>query len=380
MGSCLPKEPPAGNSNQEAIEIFEKEAKQQQSARKILLLGAGDSGKSTLFKQMKAIYGDGINEEERKSWRAAVHTMVIESMQKLLAATTNFPESEGTRVPEELHEASESIAALTESDTLLTPEIADNIRTLWNHPAVQKTFELRNDPQFRITLPDSCRYYMERLQEQKLEDEEYIPTQQDVLRSRVRTTGITENRFAIDQTNFLIVDVGGQRAERKKWIQCFNEVDALVFMVAVSEYDQLMFENHRRNRMRDALDLFQHIANSRWFTDTVIFLLLNKYDIFKEKVKQVPISTTFPEYEGSNDEDEGLDFFRQRFSAQLLSEKPVHTYITTATDESSIEKVFNNLAGTLTKMPKLAERTRLREERQNQAETRQLEGPDSDLN
>jgi guanine nucleotide-binding protein G(i) subunit alpha len=69
--------------------------------------------------------------------------------------------------------------------------------------------------------------------------EGYIPTEQDVLRSRVRTTGIVENEFEIDHNKFKMFDVGGQRNERKKWIHCFESVTAVLFVAAISEYDQV---------------------------------------------------------------------------------------------------------------------------------------------
>jgi len=43
-----------------------------------------------------------------------------------------------------------------------------------------------------------------------------------VLRARSKTTGITETEFEVDSTKFRMVDVGGQRSERKKWIHCFE--------------------------------------------------------------------------------------------------------------------------------------------------------------
>ena len=72
---------------------------------------------------------------------------------------------------------------------------------------------------------------------------DYIPTDQDVLRSRVKTTGITETTFLIGELTYRMFDVGGQRSERKKWIHCFENVTAIVFLVAISEYDQLLLED-----------------------------------------------------------------------------------------------------------------------------------------
>lgn len=64
-----------------------------------------------------------------------------------------------------------------------------------------------------------------------------------MLQARLRTTGITETLFELGQMNFRMMDVGGQRSERKKWIHCFEGVQCLLFMVALSGYDQCLVED-----------------------------------------------------------------------------------------------------------------------------------------
>ncbi len=71
----------------------------------------------------------------------------------------------------------------------------------------------------------------------------YIPNDQDVLRSRLRTTGITETIFDLGSLTYRMFDVGGQRSERKKWIHCFENVNCLLFLVAISGYDQCLVED-----------------------------------------------------------------------------------------------------------------------------------------
>jgi guanine nucleotide-binding protein subunit alpha len=126
----------------------------------------------------------------------------------------------------------------------------------------------------------------------------YLPTDQDVLRSRVKTTGIIETTFHIEELIYRMFDVGGQRSERKKWIHCFENVTAIVFMVAISEYDQVLVEDESVNRMQEALTLFDSICNSRWFVKTSIILFLNKIDLFKEKLSKSPMGKYFPDYNG----------------------------------------------------------------------------------
>lgn len=71
----------------------------------------------------------------------------------------------------------------------------------------------------------------------------YVPDDQDLLRSRLRTTGITETIFDLGQLTYRMFDVGGQRSERKKWIHCFENVNCLLFLVAISGYDQCLVED-----------------------------------------------------------------------------------------------------------------------------------------
>lgn len=77
----------------------------------------------------------------------------------------------------------------------------------------------------------------------RLGAKDYQPTERDILRTRVKTTGIVEVHFSFKNLNFKLFDVGGQRSERKKWIHCFEDVTAIIFCVAMSEYDQVLHED-----------------------------------------------------------------------------------------------------------------------------------------
>ena len=65
---------------------------------------------------------------------------------------------------------------------------------------------------------------------------------------------------------FHMFDVGGQRSERKKWIHCFDNVDCVLFVVAMSEYDQVLCEDRCVNRMHESLKLFEEIVNNSYFS------------------------------------------------------------------------------------------------------------------
>ena len=177
-----------------------------------------------------------------------------------------------------------SMPTQIEADTM-PRDVGDAIRSLWRDPAVQEA--VRRAREFQLN--DSAVYYFNSID--RMSQSSYMPIDQDILRSRVKTTGITETTFQVGELTYKLFDVGGQRSERKKWIHCFENVTALVFLVSLSEYDQMLYEDESvvsltfdvflhikfikscQNRMQEALTLFDSICNSRWFVKTSIVRL-----------------------------------------------------------------------------------------------------------
>ena len=84
---------------------------------------------------------------------------------------------------------------------------------------------------------------------ERLFAKDYVPSDQDILRARLRTTGISETIFDLGQLTYKMFDVGGQRSERKKWIHVFDNVQVVLFLAAISGYDQVLVED--RNGVYD---------------------------------------------------------------------------------------------------------------------------------
>nr|CAD2162049.1 unnamed protein product [Meloidogyne enterolobii] len=107
---------------------------------------------------------------------------------------------------------------------------------------------------FLIDLTSNCKWirknlfkttfasYFENIE--RIAEKDYIPTNQDILHTRVPTTGVVKLLFTLNGIDFNIFDVGGQRSERRKWIHIFDDVNAIIFVVAISEYDQKIREDN----------------------------------------------------------------------------------------------------------------------------------------
>jgi len=298
---------------------------------KLLLLGAGESGKSTLFKQMITIYGKGFPVEERKNFIETVRRNVVNAIRSLIENCDNFTpvtDANAARVP--------VIMELKEEEDI-PPAAVPDIVALWKDPGAQATYERRS----QFQLMDSAQYFLDRVE--VIAAPNYIPSEQDVLRTRVRTTGIVENHFEVEGVEYKMFDVGGQRSERKKWMHCFEGVTAVLFVAAVSEFDQTCFEDDQTNRVHEALVLFDEICNNHWFKNTAIILFLNKRDLLQNKLDRgIRVRDFFPDFGGDNSFNSVALFFKEKFvSLNRRLEKKIYTHITCATDTGNVAAVFN---------------------------------------
>jgi len=302
---------------------------------KMLLLGAGESGKSTVLKQMKLIHHGGYNEQERESYKEIVFSNTIQSMRAILEA---LPQLDLQLSPENDARRNIIMALPGQIESSILPrDVSDAIRGLWHDAGVREA--VRRSREFQLN--DSAVYYFNQID--RMADPNYLPTDQDILRSRVKTTGITETMFRVGELTYRLFDVGGQRSERKKWIHCFENVTALVFLVSLSEYDQMLYEDESVNRMQEALTLFDSICNSRWFVKTSIILFLNKIDLFAEKLPISPLGDYFPDYNGGPNYEAACDYLLHRFVSlnQNAATKQIYVHYTCATDTQQIKFVLS---------------------------------------
>lgn len=338
MGMCTSRQEPVTKEDlakQRAIEKqLRKDRKKLEHEVKLLLLGAGESGKSTFAKQMKIIYLTGFDSEEKKEFVDVVHSNVLMNMRALLLAAKRLEiplEEKNQKLAEEFGPLHNPI-----STQVVDAKMAAEVKQLWSDKGIQKVYRRANEFQ----LSDSAKYFIEKVD--KYADPNFVPTEEDVLRSRAKTTGISETDFSIDSTHFKMVDVGGQRSERKKWIHCFQDVTAVIFFVALSEYNQTLYEDQTVNRMHESLKLFDEICNSRWFARTSIILFLNKRDLFEQKIKKHDLKIAFPNYDGGCNYEPATEYIKTQFeNLNRTDEKHVYPHITCATDTDDIRFVFS---------------------------------------
>lgn len=340
MGNCASTDyDPGAAARSAAIDRqIEEDSKIFRKECKILLLGSGESGKSTIVKQMKIIHQNGFSDKERADYRHIIYKNLTESAQSVVLAMRKLG-----LVPEEPINRDNADKIMDYDVDLISPasaycypeDLAHAIRQLWRDPVIPKLIDKHSS---EFYLMDSAPYFFkEALRIGKLN---YVPTETDILRSRQKTTAIVETHFSMGPLLIHMFDVGGQRSERKKWIHCFEGVTSIIFCTAISEYDQVLLEERNQNRMTESLVLFESIVNSRWFLRTSVILFMNKIDVFRGKIPRVPLERYCPEYIGGPDVNKAAKFILLKFMQANRARLNVYPHLTQATDTTNIRLVF----------------------------------------
>nr|XP_015221211.1 PREDICTED: guanine nucleotide-binding protein subunit alpha-14-like isoform X2 [Lepisosteus oculatus] len=283
---------------------------------------------------MRIIHGSGYTDEDKKDYTKLVYQNIFTAMQSMIRAM----EALKIQYKDEQNIQNAHMIDEVEVDKVITLETkhVEAVRKLWNDPGIQECYDRRREYQ----LSDSAKYYLGDLD--RISDPSYLPTQQDILRVRVPTTGIIEYPFDLENVIFRMVDVGGQRSERRKWIHCFENVTSIIFLVALSEYDQVLAECDNENRMEESKALFKTIITYPWFQQSSVILFLNKTDILEEKIIYSHIVEYFPEFTGPKQDSEAakkfiLSMYREQNSDK---DKAIYSHFTCATDTENIRFVF----------------------------------------
>eukprot|EP01128_Nolandella_sp_AFSM9_P010648 TRINITY_DN73_c1_g3_i1.p1 TRINITY_DN73_c1_g3~~TRINITY_DN73_c1_g3_i1.p1 ORF type:complete len:360 (-),score=86.69 TRINITY_DN73_c1_g3_i1:125-1204(-) len=346
FGSKSKPEDAEGEKRSKEIEAALKDDRKDMERKiKLLLLGTGDAGKSTFAKQMKVIHKDGFTKPEFERFTDILRDNCLVAMQKLVQAALEWKIKKTSKFKKEM----DAVVNATQ----LTVQVAEYVVALWAAPFMSSVFDRNNE----LQIPggsSGAEYYFEHAA--RFASDDYLPTQDDIIRAKVRTTGISETIFEEKGTEFTMVDVGGQRSERRKWLHCFNDVTAVMFLVALNEYDMVLEEDNRTNRMEESLKLFQKLSGSQWFDKTSFILFLNKSDLFEEKIVKRPLVDFFEDYEdfcAELEDNEDMSEYERSWAyirhqyIEAFAGARLYPFITCAVNTDTCQKVFSAVRDTI---------------------------------
>ncbi|KAL9651768.1 hypothetical protein ABK040_014415 [Willaertia magna] len=316
-----------------------------QKGKKILLVGAGDSGKSTIFKQMRLIYNNGFTYDEKMKIRPMIYENILRNIMVLIAATRTLQEEFENESNKEKAEKIEGLEQklLLNAEKVWDTDLANDIAELWKDGAIQKAMQKRS----LFQVEDSAGYYFENMA--RIGAENYVPSEEDVVRARIKTTGLVEQNFSFKDLPFTMIDVGGQRNERKKWIHHFQGVDSILFICSLSEFDQKCYEDDSTNRMKESLQLFGDYINSKWFAESLVYLVFNKYDLFVQKIMAgSKLSDTFEDYKGpEKDVEAAKEFIKEMYKNKDTEGKLRDVLFSTALDKGDLKERLEQIVSNI---------------------------------
>ncbi|CAG9864299.1 unnamed protein product [Phyllotreta striolata] len=343
--------------------------------QKLLLLGTGESGKTTIIKQMKILHINGYTDTERIEKIPFIKQNIHESIYEIV---TNMHKIDPPVAPErdQTKASIEFIISFGRQGPVeYTPEYFDHVKTAWKDEGVRRAFDRSNEYQ----LIDSAEHFLNKIDE--VNTIEYIPTNQDILFCRIKTVAISKIDFKMPvpkkygggSAEFWMYDVGGQRGERKKWFKVFAGIQSVLFLIASSDFDLKLREDPTYNRLRESFELFQEVYTNVYLKEAAQIVFLNKQDILRRKIEQGrKLDDYFPEFKNyiptgkeqcDTEYDRAKLFMKQKILdiantsvyvehmglkpgqniTEQLAPRDVYVHFTVATDTNNIKKVFDSI-------------------------------------
>lgn len=161
--------------------------------------------------------------------------------------------------------------------------------------------------------------------------------------------GVTDHDFFLDEqgVTIQIIDVGGQKSERKKWMHHFEDIHLVIYFSALDGYSLKPEDNDKTfgNRLLDDLALFNSLLPLLKGQRSWMFFQ-NKEDLFEETLKKFPLDSqypTIPKTKGSN-KAFCLQFLRELFLEKWPGNPDDLLFTSTcALDPSCMEKIWKKL-------------------------------------
>ncbi|KAJ7647554.1 guanine nucleotide binding protein, alpha subunit [Roridomyces roridus] len=224
---------------------------------------------------------------------------------------------------------------------------SEDVIRLWSDPTVKEVLKVH-----RLRLEDMAGFFLDSIE--RVTDLSYEPTDDDILKARLKTLGVSEHHFSLKAGNMIpqkwvVFDVGGARSLRAAWVPYFDDMNAIIFLAPLSCFDQVLAEDETVNRLEDSILLWKAVVSNPLLKDTSLILFLNKIDILKAKLASGQKFNEFVVSYGDkpNDFENTSQYMKKKFTmiAKQHSAEPrgFYTYFTSVTDAQSTADILGSV-------------------------------------
>jgi len=304
----------------------------------ILLLGAEDSDKTTIFHQLELLNDNAFNGEDLNDYRILIYKQIIKDIKTLLSKIELLiPSSTYNQNTARTILDIQDKANLAEFERQLSTSLWTDIRTLWTDSSFQLAYTHKN----QFYIDDTLKYYLDAID--RISNPNYIPTSQDVLRTRLKKSPIIEENFRYNHLVFKFIDVE-LKNDLRKLTHCFQDVFAIIFCINLLDYRKTHDDN--TNKMKETMKQVSEIANSKWLEKKPIVFVYTHVKEFKQKLQEIDLNTCFSDYSGGNNFDTAIEFIKRQFAVLPMSSESgnnhdIFSQTVDALDSHAVIKVFN---------------------------------------
>jgi guanine nucleotide-binding protein G(i) subunit alpha len=353
-----------------------------------LLLGAGESGKSTVLKQLRLLYEnnqrqfspsilnefthiirhnmceemhiliEAMLEDSPEAYQGLVLELNVVRLQdaSFISSSSSTSDQSAVMGAFEGQPPSAVVDCVRDNDSWMEGATGPAVRMLWMCDSIRQFYKAHK---LDLQLPDCCAYFFQHAA--RISRKDYVPENKDILFARIRTSGVTEVNVEIKNARFKFVDMGGQRSERRKWhIKSKEPPTAIIFVGAINEYTHRLYEDEKVNRLLESINLFNEVCNHQSYENIPIILFLNKMDLFTRDWDANKFIKVFPEFanvhamlkrkDKSASIQAASSFLEDMYlDCNVSPGRQVYRFFTQATDTDQVETISQSVRDIIVK-------------------------------
>jgi len=301
---------------------------------RVLVLGTAGCGKSTFARQMKILYCNGFSDDEIFNYK----TILVQNLLLGIRDLINLCSEDRSIDLDKHKKLVKFFRRINPYTSQLDDEVLQKVKSLWKDTEIITTGTKLSK---KSEYTESLNYVLKNLD--RIAKGDWTPTNEDILHVRQRTTGIVETNFEAGKNHWTLIDVGGQKVERRKWIHSQQNLNAMIYFVSMDEYD-VQNEEAGKSGIEESLEVWKETINSdvseRNFP---VILFLNKRDLLEEKLKKTPLKKVYKDYKGKTTES-AIEYIKNLFiETANIDKERIYSHPTCAIDTNQMSVVFNSV-------------------------------------
>lgn len=321
---------------------------------KLLVLGAGNSGKTTIFKQFIERFGRLEDKVDLSFEKGIIIRSYIRIFTQLLVSVKSeygsFAENErlNNDLLNKFFSIHENNLQLPKTFTSVSEEQLTLIKEFFQ---TEGCIEFLEHHKRKYWISESIDYFADNAE--RICAKDYIPTEMDYLKRDDSSSGFKQAVFRSKEQIFFIVDTGGQGPERFKWPLTYESVAVIVFVASLADFDRNLFEDSRKNCLKDAIELCKKTLNCSSLINISFILLLTKSDLLEQKLDKMEkrsenLDDYFPQLKLGMNYDNAFEKIKKHIEMSLLAEvelteRYLFVKYLNATDSKESEKVLEEV-------------------------------------